>query len=176
MLLVEIQSYGDDQRARSDDHGSFDENLICGMRLQNSRFLMIWPILSLAMLVMAISSNSITRSRNSGVLHIRNTLNMRRNGEWFHPRWRKTRVPTLCKVMSVRLIVSVPDIGFFWHWKACDCKSFAILNYLWNVKLRNSNIPLFVYSWDSWCTEGCHIGFDWWWATKCWWFEESPTI
>ena len=98
-LLVEIRSYGGDRRARSDDRESFDENLLCGMRLQKLRFVMIWPISSLATLATAISGSSTTRRRNAGVLQIRNSLNMTRNGEWFHPRWRKIRAPTLCKAI-----------------------------------------------------------------------------
>ena len=57
-LLVEIRSYGGDRRARSDDRESFDENLLCGMRLQKLRFVIIWPISSLATVATAIHGNS----------------------------------------------------------------------------------------------------------------------
>ena len=108
-LLVEIRSYGGDRRARSDDRESFDENLLCGMRLQKLRFVMIWPISSLATLATAISGSSTTRRRNAGVLQIRNSLNMTRNGEWFHPRRRKTRAPTLYK--------AIIELAYIWWQK-----------------------------------------------------------
>ncbi len=69
-LLVEIWGYMDDRRARSDDRESFDENLLCGMRLQKLRFVIIWPISSLATLATAIPGNSDKKRRNDGVLHI----------------------------------------------------------------------------------------------------------